>query len=412
MIPPPEDVSPATIRRNTVLLAASMALGFAGLQHVPSLGSLIATRLTANPGLVSVPMLATVLGLALATYPAGRAMDRVGRRSVLMLGNGLGALGGIALGVGVGLSSFVLVVGAAALVGAGAGIGLMARLAAAEMHPPARRGQAVGAVMIGVTAGAVGGPLLLAGVATWSPALAIDPLMVSWFLAAVLFATAALVVSMVHPDPQQIAAMAAAQVPTIRLPLQSNRLGQHQLLVATSATALVQAAMVTMMSIMPLTIAHAGADLRVSSLMMSLHFVGMYGFSILVGRLADRVGRRPVLGTGGLVTVVGVGLASFTDLVPVMILGLLLVGLGWSCTYVSGTAMVSDAAGPTERGRLLGRYDLLSWLAAAVAILGAGPLLANSGMAAVGTFCAVLALGAIVTSWLLGAGRRVSAAPA
>ena len=75
-----------------MLLALSMALAFAAFQHLPSLGSLIAARMTGEASGAGVPMVVGILALACATYPAGRLMDRAGRRPVLIVGHLLSLL--------------------------------------------------------------------------------------------------------------------------------------------------------------------------------------------------------------------------------------------------------------------------------------------------------------------------------
>lgn len=83
-----------------------------------------------------------------------------------------------------------------------------------------------------------------------------------------------------------------------------------------------------------------------------------------------------------------------------VVLGLFLVGVGWSGSYLAETAQVADAALPDERGRLLGRFDLVAWLAAAVSIVGAGPLMAVAGLEAVAVLCGGFALLGAAIAWL------------
>ena len=61
------------------------------------------------------------------------------------------------------------------------------------------------------------------------------------------------------------------------------------------------AAMVGVMVMTPLHMEHGGADLRIIGIVISVHVLGMFAFSPVVGWLADRLGREPVLGAGGVV---------------------------------------------------------------------------------------------------------------
>ena len=64
------------------------------------------------------------------------------------------------------------------------------------------------------------------------------------------------------------------------------------------------AAMVAVMVMTPLHMQHGGAELRVIGIVISVHVLGMFAFSPLVGWLADKVGRPPVLGAGGVILLV------------------------------------------------------------------------------------------------------------
>jgi MFS family permease len=61
--------------------------------------------------------------------------------------------------------------------------------------------------------------------------------------------------------------------------------------------------------------------------------------------------------------------------------GLMLLGLGWSASTVAGAALLSDAAPAADRVRLQGRSDLAMNLAGAVGGALAGPTLALVGYA-------------------------------
>lgn len=406
-----DPVTRAVVRRNTILLSASMALLFAGMQHVPSLGGLVAERIVGSTAAAGIPMAATIIGLCLAAYPAGRLMDRVGRVPVLIAGYLAALVGAVVAAVSVIAGFFVGVVLGAALIGVGTGIGLLGRLCVAEMYPPERRGQAVGYAIMGITVGAIGGPLLTARVAALAEARGGDPLAWPWVVAALLFAAAGVAVALVRPDPRRIAAALAAPGAPDQIARGITPDPRRSILLATAGTAAVQAAMVAMMSIMPLAIVRSGGTLGMVSVMMALHFFGMYGLAIPIGRLGDTVGHWRVLAAGAVVTGGGAALAGIATAFPLIVAGLFLVGLGWSGSYLAGTALVSTAASPQARGRALGRYDLIAWAAAAAAIIGAGPLLATYGLVAVAAIFAAVALAGVGPAWLIRQRLAAETAP-
>ncbi|CAM3799788.1 MFS transporter [Micrococcus flavus] len=88
----------------------------------------------------------------------------------------------------------------------------------------------------------------------------------------------------------------------------------------------------------------------VIGLVISLHIAGMYALSPVMGHLADRWGRvrLTAAGLGTLVAaclLAGAGRGS----VPVVTVGLVLLGLGWSAATVAGSARVSELVRGPDR---------------------------------------------------------------
>lgn len=103
--------------------------------------------------------------------------------------------------------------------------------------------------------------------------------------------------------------------------------------------------------------------------LLSLHYdpvtigwvVGVYtgSWAILqlwTGALSDRIGRRIPIVVGMLLAALGVGLFPFAGSLPVFLGLALTAGLGMALLYPTLLAAVSDLAGSTHRGTVLGAY--------------------------------------------------------
>ena len=75
--------------------------------------------------------------------------------------------------------------------------------------------------------------------------------------------------------------------------------------------------------------------------------------------------------------------------------GLVLLGLGWSASTVSASALVSDLVTGAERVRIQGRSDLFMNIAGAVGGAAAGPVLALVGYSGLAWVVGILVLGVI-----------------
>jgi MFS family permease len=120
--------------------------------------------------------------------------------------------------------------------------------------------------------------------------------------------------------------------------------------------------------------------LAVVGIVISLHVAGMYALSPLVGYASDRYGRRPVILAGALLLVVACGLAGTAGHDTVRLsAGLFLLGVGWSCTMVAGSTMLSESVPAEVRPSVQGFSDLIMGLAGAVAGAFSGLVLEWAG---------------------------------
>jgi MFS family permease len=113
---------------------------------------------------------------------------------------------------------------------------------------------------------------------------------------------------------------------------------------------------------------------------VAMHVIGMFGLSLLLGHLADRLGRRHVMLGGTVAAGAGSVCVSLSSAYWVITAGTFLVGLGWSCMNIAVVALFADTTPPQERGRVLGVNDALTATASIGLPLLAGPLVALAGL--------------------------------
>jgi MFS family permease len=397
------------VRRNTVLLSGALAMNSAMLQLSAAVATITFVLVVGVEGLLGLgPALVLAAG-ALAALPAGRAMDRFGRVPVLAAGFGLGAAGGglAALGAGIGSTAAVLI--GLPCVGAASGVALLARTAAGDMYPRARRARGIALVLFGAVFGAILGP------AVFSPLFAgkeleADSLVVPWLAAGGFMVVGLALVLGVRPDPRRIAEVLAAAepdppAPAPPAPLREivRRPGVVPALLAALASF---AVMVGVMTLTGVVVVEHGHHAHAVFPIIGAHVVGMYALVLVVGDVIDRIGRTPALVGGLLLMAVSVVSLLWIESVAATAVALFGLGLGWSLSFVAATAELADRALPWERGKLLGFNDLLSGLTGAGLTLLGGFALSALGVAALalgGT--ALVVLPAI---WIARTARRAA----
>lgn len=368
------------VRRTTFLLSGAQVALWGALGIFAAFGPVTADELAGRAS--AAILLVGVYGVAQAVSAklVGRHMDRAGRRPGLVFGYVLLSLSGLAAFAAISAGTTIGLVAACGVLGGGAGAALLGRAAVADMHPPARRGRAVGRLVLVGTIGAVGVPPVAAllGPTGSDAAASATP----WLLVTLLGAAGLALVLSLRPDPRDLA-VETSWGGSGRSPGQVLRL--RPALAAAVSIGVAQAVMVTFMGVVPVVIHRHGAGNLTVTLIVSLHLAGMFALSPFVGAALDRWGRRSGLLAGAALSAVGVAL-SLSSMTAVAAVGLFLVGVGWSAGYLGSTAVVSDLAAPAERAGALGLTDLVAASAGAGGVLGSALLLEATGF---GTLVAV-----------------------
>jgi MFS family permease len=391
-------------RRTVGVLGSGVALAGLGVTVGITAGGLLARDVAGTDSASGLGQTAGVLGAAVLAVPLARISDSAGRRAGLAVGYGISVLGAVVTVLAAGVSSLSLLLAGLFLFGASTACGLQSRYAAADLAAPERRGRDLSLVVWATTLGSVVGPNLAAPGAVVGEALGLPALGGVFVVSAVVFAVVALgFLLLLRPDPLLLARRLGgsstgprprrATGAALRAVWSSSggRLGLAAVVVAHSV-------MVGVMVMTPVHMGHAGgpADgvLRLVGIVISVHVAGMYLFSPLVGVLADRVGAPVVVAVGGLLLLAAAGVAGTAGPADSVQLaaGLLLLGLGWSCGLVAGSALVTASVDADLRPTAQGGTDLLMGLGAAMAGVVGGPLLAWGGFGLVSAVSAALVL--------------------
>ncbi|HXD10736.1 MAG TPA: MFS transporter, partial [Anaerolineales bacterium] len=212
-----------------------------------------------------------------------------------------------------------------------------------------------------------------------------DELAGAYAISLVLFCIGAVVVFLgLRPDPRELGREVAEQFPEKDISQGQARsfleiFRQPAALVALVAMLLGQMVMVLVMVITSLHMKDHHHMLGDISAVISAHTFGMFAFSIISGRLADRFGRGPVIIFGSFTLVLACIAATLSpDVLPLGI-ALFLLGLGWNFCYVGGSTLLADQLSPLERARTQGFNDLLVGLASAAGSLSSGYIFSALG---------------------------------
>ncbi|HEY0506868.1 MAG TPA: MFS transporter [Blastococcus sp.] len=396
-------------RRVLIILVAAQVLSGAGLVAGVAVGALLAQDMLGSTSLAGLPSALGTAGSALAAVAVGRISQARGRRPGLAAGYLTGAVGSVGVTAAAVAGSPVLLFLALFVYGAGTATNLQARYAGADLAAPAHRARAVSTVLVATALGGVVGPNLTALTGDLAHTLGIPYLAGPFLLAGAAYAAAALVLTIwLRPDPLLLAraleaerTVAAAVQPgdasgRPRPAVERRRSG---VLVGALVMVLTQLVMVAIMTMTPVHMHDHGHGTAASGLVIAIHVGAMYLPSPLTGWLVDRYGRLTVAAGSGLALLAaGIVAASAPgDSVAPLAVALALLGLGWNCGLISGTAIITDAVPLATRAKTQGMVDV------AIAIAGASGGMASGLVVATTSFSTLALAGGLVALALLPA---------
>ncbi|MEI7642496.1 MAG: MFS transporter, partial [Actinomycetes bacterium] len=238
--------------------------------------------------------------------------------------------------------------------------------AAIDLATKESRAKQLSFVVWGSTVGAVVGPNLMDPAGGLAEKFGLPRLVGPYMISAVTLALATLVIQLfLRPDPfltaqKNLEAVAGVHRKSTRQALAHIR-SNSSALFAIAAIAIGHIAMVSVMVMTPVHMKHVDVTLRIIGFVISIHVLGMYAFSPIIGSLSDKIGRVRIIQIGVVLLIASTivaGTAAADDAVQLGI-GLFLLGLGWSCTLIAGSALLSESVDLEMKPSSQGASDLV-----------------------------------------------------
>ena len=376
--------SNTALQEKTVkVLATAQVLNGVGVAGTVAAGSLLVASITNSETLAGLAQTSSVLGAAALALPLARLTSRGGRRLALSVGLIAGVIGSLLAIFGGSRENIYLMLTGTFLVGAASAAGYQARFAAIDLATNEKRAKQLSFVVWGSTIGAVTGPNLMEPSGNLAESFGLPRLTGPYLISAVTLALAVLVIQLfLRPDPYLTAAKdsGAATLPRVKTKVALKHIRSNaRASFAIASIAIGHIAMVAVMVMTPVHMAHVDVTLTIIGLVISVHVLGMYAFSPLVGALTDRLGRLKVIQIGVAILLSSALISGFAraDDAITLGIGLFLLGLGWSCTLIAGSALLTESVSPEFKSASQGASDLVMNLSGASGGAIAGVVIAT-----------------------------------
>ena len=382
-------------QRTIKILALAQVLNGLGVAGTVAAGSLLVSSITDSETLAGLAQTSSVLGAAALAIPLARLTARGGRRLALSVGYLSGVLGSILAIIGGSSKTLAFMLIGTFLVGAASAAGYQARFAAIDLASDEHRAKHLSFVVWGLTIGAVIGPNLMDPSGRIAESLGLPHLVGPYLISTTTLLLSTLVIQLfLKPDPYLTARSMRGESGSEKRQIKkalSHIVENPRALFAILAISTGHIAMVTIMVMTPVHMKHVDVTLTIIGLVISIHVLGMYAFSPLVGSLSDRIGRVNTIRIGVvtlLLAAVVAGRAHADDATQLGI-GLFLLGLGWSFTLIAGSTFLTESVVPELKTSAQGASDLVMNLSGAFGGAIAGVVIATLSY---GWLCALAAI--------------------
>lgn len=335
-------------------------------------GSLLVASITGSEELAGLAQTFSVLGAAALALPLARLTSHGGRRTALSFGYATGVIGSLFAIFGGVHSNIYLMLAGSFLVGSASASAFQARFAAIDLVPESHRAKQLSYVVWGSTVGAVTGPNLMQPAGNVAEYFGLPRLVGPYMISAMTLTFAStLIFLFLKPDPY-LTALGEGRIYEAgkkRIKEALIHIWHKPLaLFAIFSIAIGHVAMIAVMVMTPVHMAHVDISLKIIGLVISVHVIGMYAFSPVVGSLSDRIGKVKTIQAGLIILLLSTivaGTAKADDIFRLG-LGLFLLGLGWSFTLIAGSALLSSSVDATLKTSAQGASDLTMNLAGAI----------------------------------------------
>lgn len=375
----------AVQNRTLSVLTAAQVLSGVGVAATVAAGSLLVASITGSEAMAGLAQTFGVLGAAALALPLAALTRRGGRRLALSLGYFLGSVGAVFAIIGGVYRLTAVVLLGTFLVGAASAAGYQARFAAVDLAKADSRAKHLSIVVWGSTFGAVLGPNLMAPFGYISASLGLPQLIGPYLLAVFMLGLGAILISLgLSPDPYLLSYKIMNQFKEVtsnnsaKLALKNIAQSQNAL-IGLLAIVIGHIAMVSIMVMTPIHMAHVDVSLQLIGLVISVHIAGMYALSPVMGWMADYFGRIATIGFGVITLLFSALIAGLSapDQVVGLGIGLFLLGLGWSATLIAGSTLLSESVTLEQKAASQGASDLIMNLGGAVGGAVAGVIIAT-----------------------------------
>ena len=334
-----------------------------------AINGLVGFALAPEPWLATLPVMAYVVGSAMATTLVARVQQRLGRKRSFQIALLVALFSSLLCAFATLEKQFWLLNLGTIIAGFYNANAQLYRFAAAELADKTAKEKAISWVLAGGILGAVLGP----NMASWTRDWFMQPFAGAYITLAGVAVIAFAVISQIQfpekrMDPNQEPGRPLSEI--MRQPL---------FIVCTVTAALAYGVMNLLMAATPLAMEACQFSFDKTAWVLEWHVIGMFAPGFFTGALIKRIGVMWVLRMGVALNIACVMIALSGITFFHFLSALFLLGVGWNFLFTSSTTLALESYRPSERDKAQGAINFFVFLATALSALSSGVLITTQG---------------------------------
>jgi predicted MFS family arabinose efflux permease len=334
-----------------------------------AINGLVGFALAPEPWLATLPVMAYVVGSAMATTLVAKVQQRLGRKRSFQIALLVALFSSLLCAFATLEKQFWLLNLGTVIAGFYNANAQLYRFAAAELADKTAKEKAISWVLAGGILGAVLGP----NMASWTRDWFIQPFAGAYITLAGVAVIAFAVISQIQFPEKR---MDSNQEPGRPL---SEIMRQPLFIVCTLTAALAYGVMNLLMAATPLAMEACQFSFDKTAWVLEWHVIGMFAPGFFTGALIKRIGVMWVLRMGVALNIACVMIALSGITFFHFLTALFLLGVGWNFLFTSSTTLALEAYRPSERDKAQGAINFFVFLATALSALSSGVLITTQG---------------------------------
>lgn len=356
-----------------------------------AINGLVGFALAPEPWLATLPVMAYVVGSALATTIVAKVQQQLGRKRSFQIALLVALFSSLLCAFATLQKQFWLLNLGTIIAGFYNANAQLYRFAAAELADKTAKEKAISWVLAGGILGAVLGP----NMASWTRDWLTAPFAGAYFTLAVVALIGLWVITQIHFPEKHANANQEPGRPLAEI------MRQPLFIVCTMTAALAYGVMNLLMAATPLAMEACQFSFDKAAWVIEWHVIGMFAPGFFTGVLIKRIGVMWVLRIGVVLNMICVAIALSGVTFMHFLSALFLLGVGWNFLFTSSTTLALESYRPSERDKAQGAINFFVFLATTLSALSSGVLITTQGWALLNMGSIIpLTLIAIALIWL------------